>query len=177
VLFAHLYRAEGNIPLATLALACNGPDILKHDIRKRHNLLELGDNAGLGLPTTPGGGRYALFAVQAIIEAFGPPPLAKAPCPPHGPSRLHGIFNMIRCLYHEIEHRVFCANDAEAFKLTARIDTSHKLLIVWFLLVAELDIEDPQLIPLRFRFARFEQVTGFRGRARHECNPAGINDW
>jgi hypothetical protein len=63
---------------------------------------------------------------------------------------------MIGCLCHEVEHRLFYANDTVSFKLASRIDTNNERLVAWLLLVAQLHIEEAKFVSLGFRFATFE---------------------
>jgi hypothetical protein len=50
---------------------------------------------------------------------------------------------MIGGLCHQIEYGGMSPNYAIAFKLRPRINSYHKWLIVWFLVIAELDVEQP----------------------------------
>ncbi len=83
---------------------------------------------------------------------------------------------MTRCLRHEVEDGVLCANHAEPLKLGAGIKAGHHLLIVGFLLVTELDVEQSQLVPFGACFAALKQVACLGRRTGHQCHSSRIND-
>lgn len=143
VLFADLQRTKRSIPLASLTTTCHCLHILHDSISEWHNRQEVCYDAGFGFPPATSRWWYPLLSVEPIVKALLPSPFAVPSRSSHGSSRLNGILDVIECFCHEIEHRVFCPNYAIAFKLASRIDSYHKLLIVWFLFVTELDVEQP----------------------------------
>jgi hypothetical protein len=82
-----------------------------------------------------------------------------------------------RSLRHEVEDGVFGAHHADAFKLAARINPNHKGLIGGGLLIAQLDIEQAQLVAFGAGLPTFEQVASFGRGARHEGDPSGVDNW
>src|SRR6266699_1092060 len=77
---------------------------------------------------------------------------------------------------HEVEDGVLCSHHTHPFKLAARIDPNDQWLMVGFLLVAQLHIEQPYFVALWSCFATLEQVACFGGSTRHERNPACVNN-
>ncbi len=177
MLFAHLDRAERTVPLAALARSGDRLHILYHNIAERENRLQVSDYSGFGFPSTTGRGGYSLLPLESILKAFRPSPLSQSSRPSHGPSRLHRIFHMRGCLHHQVQDRLLGANDAQPLKLGARINTSHQRLIVRFLFVAQLYVEQAQLVPLWPCLPTFEQVTGRCRCAGHERDAPRVYHW
>jgi len=136
MVFADLDGTKGRIPLAVLARSGDGLHIFDHGRVYRQNGTQLFHDPRLGFPAAASRGRYPLLAVEPIIEAFGASPLARASCSPHSTSSLHGLFDVIGCLHHEVHHRVTGPDDAEPLERTARINPHGKGLVIRLLLVA-----------------------------------------
>src|SRR5947208_12205351 len=144
--FAHLDRAEGAVPLASLPFACDGLHILNHDIGEWQHLLQVHDDTGFGFPSTACRRWDPLLALRPISKPFGSVPLAVSPCPSHGPACLDGSLYMVGCLYHQVDDGLFRPTHTEAFKLAAWINSCHQRLIVRVLLVAQLHVEESELV-------------------------------
>ena len=116
-----------------------------------------------------------MLALEAIREALGSAPLAVPPCSSHGPPRLHGLFDMMGCLHHQIEDGLVCAHHTEPLEGGPRIDASHKRLISGLLFVAQLHVEQAQFVALGLGLSTPQQVACFGGSTRHEGYPTRIN--
>src|SRR5689334_9994846 len=112
--FAHLNRAKCAVPLAATAFARDRLHIFYHHIGEWQDRLEVGDHSGFGLPPAARRRRKTLLA---LVEPLRSTPLAKAPGAAHGPACLDGLFDMSRCLDHEVEHCLDGSDDAEALEL------------------------------------------------------------
>ena len=78
---------------------------------------------------------------------------------------------------HEVEDGILGTRHAIALELASGINARHKRLIVRFLLIRELDVEQPRLVPFGPRLAAFEQVASFGGRAGHLGDAPRVNNW
>lgn len=176
MLFAHLDRAEGGIPLPSRTGTSDGLHILNHRIREGQPFLELSHKTGFGFPSTSRRGGNALCAVETVLEAFGSPPLTKPPCPAHGSAHFHRFLHMVGRFHHQIEYRVLRSNDTETLELRSGIDPDHQGLIGWFLLVSELDCKQSELVPPGLGLATLEQMASFRRGTRHERDTSAIQN-
>lgn len=176
MLFANLNRAECGIPLPILARASHGLHIFYHSIRERQNLFQLSYHTGFGFPSAPRRRGNALFTLEAIVETLGSAPLAMPPPPSHGSPDLYGIFDVRRGFHHQIKHRVLCANDTEALKFTPWVDAHDQGLVIRFLLIAQLDVEQTELVPLWPGIATLKQVASFGRSAGHLWDALAINN-
>src|SRR3989442_3821646 len=137
----------------------------------------MSDDADFGFPSAPCRGRKTLFAVEAIVKPLGASPLPPTSGTAQRASRLDGIFDILGRLHHQVEHGVLGTDHTEPFKFAARIDTHDERLIVRFLLLGELDVEQAQFVSLWPRLAILEQMAGFSGCTGHQSHPACIHDW
>src|SRR6266852_1128112 len=148
MLFTHLDRAEGRIPLASLSFPSHRLHILHHGIGEWHDLLEMGDDPRPGFPAAPCRGWYPVLAVDPIVKAFRASPFASSTCTAHGAACLDGLFDMRGSFDHQVGRGGFGPDHAEAFKLAPWINANDKRLIVRLLFVDELDREQPQFVSL-----------------------------
>lgn len=174
--FAHLNRAKGCIPLASLSGSRDRSNVFHNGIRQRENLSQLRNNPHFGFPSASRGRGDAVLAVQTIREAFGPSPLAKASCPSHGPSNLDSILDVIGGLNHQIDDSSIASHDAEALKFASRINPYNQRLIVGLLRVTQLNTEQAELVPLWSCFATLEEMAGFGRRAGHLGDASAIDN-
>src|SRR6266702_4000055 len=91
MLFAHLYRAEGDIPPAFWPWTSHCLHILHHCIGKWHDLRQMGRDACFCFPSTACRGWDSVLAVQPVLEPPGASPLAPTASPSHGPASLDGL--------------------------------------------------------------------------------------
>src|SRR5690348_10680211 len=145
-----------------------GLHIFDHDIAERNDLQEVSDDTNFRFTSTPGRGGKALLAVESVIKPLWASPLTGSSRPSHDSSRLHRVFDMTRSFHHQVQDRLPTANDAVAFKLGTWVNTNSQRLIIGFLCVAELHVEQAQLVPLGARLATFEQVARFGGSTGHQ---------
>jgi len=136
MVFADLDGAKGRIPLAVLARSGNGLHIFDHGRAYGQNGTQMLHDPRLGFPSAASRGRDPLLAVEPIVEAFGSSPLTISSCSPHGASSIHGPFDVIGRLHHEVGHGVTGPDDAEPLERTARINPQGKGLGIRPLLVA-----------------------------------------
>jgi len=141
VVFSDLYWAKRGVPFTSLPLASERPYIFHDHIGEWEHLFQLSNDARFRFPSATSRGWNPILAVETIAKPLGSTPLSPAPCTSHRASHLYRIFHMVRCLDHQIEHRVFCPNDTKALKPTAWIDTSYQWLIIRLLFVAQLHVE------------------------------------
>src|SRR6266567_3233004 len=156
MLFAHLNRAKRSVPLAAFAWARHGLHVLNHHVHQWKHSLQLHDHSGLGFPSTARRRRYSCLSLEAIVKPLWSAPLALSSCPPHGSAGLDGLLDVIGCFHHEVEHGLLRANYTVALELTAWINSHDKKLIVRFLFVAQLHVEQSELISLWPGFALLE---------------------
>ena len=167
VFFADLHRTEGPVPLPALAGTAHGLHVLDHHHRERQDGLQLLDHPRFGLPSAARRGRNAVLALDAIVEPFGASPLAMPSRPAHGATHFDRLFHVVGCFRHEGEHRVFCPHHAVALELGAGVNARHQRLVVRFLFVREVHVEETELVALWSRLSALEKVTRFGGRAGH----------
>src|SRR6266566_5144278 len=148
VFFPHLNWTERTIPCAALPFAGDRLDILHDHIREWKDGQKVLNHTRFGFPSTTCGWWDTALASEPIIKSLGPAPFARPPCSSHSSSRLDCILYVIRGLKHQVEDGLLGTNHTQALKLTPWIDAHHKRLVSRFLFVAQLDVEEPQFIPL-----------------------------
>jgi hypothetical protein len=141
MLFANLDRAKGRIPRALLAFAGLSIHIFHDHIRERHNGEQMSHNPCLCLPSASRRGGNTARTREPVLAATGTSPFAEPTRSAHDPAGLDGFLDVIGGLNHEMQDGIACPNDTEALELRPWIDAKHKRLIVWFLLVRELHVE------------------------------------
>ncbi len=177
VVFADLDRAKGRIPRAFLAFACHRLHIFHNHIRERQKNKQMSNDPCFGFPSASRRWGNAPRTSEPILAATGTSPFAEPTRSAHDPARLDGFLDVIRSLNHEMQDGISYPDNTEALKCTARIDANHKRLILWFLLVGELNVEDAEFVAFGSRLATLEQVASLPRRAGHEGNPMCIDDW
>jgi len=177
VLFPDLDRAKRPVPLAPFALAGHSLHILNHHSGEWQYFLQLSNHPRFGFPATSGRRRHPLLAVEAIVKPLGSSPFAVSSCSSHGSPRFDSFFDVIGCLCHETEHGILGANHTEALKLASWVYAHSQRLIVWLLLIDQLDVEQAKFVSLWSRLATLEEVASFHRRTGHELYPACIHNW
>src|SRR5712691_2740789 len=99
------------------------------------------------------------------------------PCSARRSAGFYCLFHMVGCFRHQVQHSVTGPHHAIALELGAWVNACYKGLGVRLLRVAELDVEEAQLVAFGPRLPALEEVAGFGGRTRHERDTPRVNDW
>jgi hypothetical protein len=177
VFFANLHRTEEPVPLATFAGSSHGLHVLHHHLGDRQNLQEMRHHPRFGLPPAARRGRNAVLPLEPVVGPLGPAPLAVPPRPAHGAAHLDRLFHVVWRFRHEVEHRLFGADHAVALERASGVNARHKRLVVRFLFVGELHVEQAQLVAPWSRTPALEQSARFGRRAGHQLHASTIDDW